>query len=73
MLQSISQEKFIGKVVALAVENCCAVEIVDNKYRIITSKDGPSAWKVYWKRGEYFEERIEQKDTFSPLDGLLKK
>ncbi len=59
--------------VALAVDNCCAVEIIDDSYRIITSRDGANAYRVYWKRGVFYEESIERKEEFSPISSLLGK
>jgi len=59
--------------IVVAVENCCAIEIVDDTYRILTSKDGPGAYKVYWYRGEFREEKIDQKEEFSLLALLTTK
>lgn len=59
--------------VAIAIENCCAIEIKDNTYRIITSKKGAKAYKVYWKNSQYFQEEITQKKDFSSINDLLKK
>ena len=42
-------EKVSG--VAIAVDNCCAIEILDEKYRIISSKPSANAYKVYWSKG----------------------
>jgi len=57
--------------IAIAVENCCAVEIVDDKFKIISSKNTANAYRVYWKDEKYFEERIEKKSQFQPLSRLL--
>ena len=46
--------------VAIALDNCCAVEIIDNKYRIISSKPSANAYKVYWKGDKYYEEIIKK-------------
>lgn len=46
--------------VAIAVENCCAVEIVDDQYRIIDSKPTANAYKVYWQNDTFVEEKIEK-------------
>ena len=54
-------------------DNCSAIEIVNDKYKIITSNGEANAYKIYWKNGKYHEEIIAQKKTFSPLDELLKK
>ena len=59
--------------VAIAVDNCCAVEIIDKKYRVISSKTTANAYKVYWKKGKYFENIISKSEDFSPLSSLLKK
>jgi dipeptidase E len=60
-------------VVALAIDNCCAIEIINDSYRIITSKDGPNAYKVYWRKGIFYEEIIEKKEAFSPVAPLLSR
>ncbi len=59
--------------VAIAVENCCAIEIVDNSFRIIASKSTANAYKVYWQRGKYVEKKIEKTNEFLPLSTLLVK
>lgn len=58
---------------AIAVDNCCAIEIIDGNYRILTSKDGSRAYKVYWYRGEFFEEVIDQKEELTPISSLTNK
>ncbi len=59
--------------IAFAVENCCAIEIVDDSFRIIDSKSAANAYKVYWQRGKYVEEKIEKTNEFLPLSTLLVK
>jgi dipeptidase E len=59
--------------VAIAVANCCAIEIIDNRYRIISSNDGASAYKAFWKNNEYYQEKIEKSFEFSDLKELLNK
>lgn len=59
--------------IAIAIDNSCAVEFVDNTYRIIASKPGAHAYKVYWKRGKYHEEKIVRKKDFTPMSDLLTK
>lgn len=44
--------------VAIAIEDGCAVEIDNNKYRVISFAGG-KAYKVYWKQGKYIQEKIE--------------
>jgi len=57
--------------VAIAVDNCCAVEIINDKYRIISAKKTANAYKVYWKKNKCFEKLIEKSKNFQPLDELL--
>lgn len=59
--------------VAIAIEECCALEVIDDEYRIITSKPKASAYKVYWKNGKYYQEKIVKEKNLLSLDGLLKK
>jgi len=59
--------------VAIAIENCAALEIVDDKYRIITSKSNAKAYAIFWKKGAYYKTEIRQAQEFRPLAQLLKK
>lgn len=59
--------------VAICLENCTAIEIIGDKYRIIQSKPGARAYKAYWKNGNYFVERIAVDGPLKNLDGLLRK
>jgi dipeptidase E len=62
-----------GKGIAIALENCCAIEIVDDKYRIISSKSSAKAYKIYWKNNKYYEEVIKKERKLKLLKNLLKK
>ena len=59
--------------VAIAIENCCAIEIIDNKYKIISSKTSANAYRVYWKNNKFYEEILEKNEKLKPLKNLLKK
>lgn len=59
--------------IAIAIDNCCAIEVIDDKYRIIDSKSSANAYKVYWKNNKYYEEVIKKDTKFKLLDDLLKK
>jgi len=58
---------------AIAVDNCCAMEIIDGKYRVISSKPSANAYKVYWKASKYYEEKIKKEKEWRSLKELLKK
>lgn len=59
--------------VAIAIDNCCAIEVIDDKYRIIDSKPKANAYKVYWRGNKYYEEIIKKEKEFKLLKDLLTK
>jgi dipeptidase E len=59
--------------VALALGDCCALEIMGDTYRVLTSRDAAPAYRVFWRRGEYYEEPLEPTDDFRSLPELLNK
>ena len=59
--------------ISIAIDNCCAIEIIDDKYRIISSKKSANAYKVYWKANKYYEEVIKKEKKFKVLKDLLIK
>lgn len=58
---------------AIALENCAGLEVVDGVWRIITSKKGAKAWRTYWKEGRYHEEALAAQESFRPLEELLRR
>ncbi len=59
--------------IAIALENCTAIEVVDDKYRILTSMKNKNAWKVYWHNGNYIKEKLVKNTDCLPLSDLLVK
>jgi dipeptidase E len=59
--------------VAIALDNCCAIEVIDRKYKIIKYKPTAKAYKVYWKNKKFSEEEIISSETLLPLFNLIKK
>ena len=65
--------------VGLLMSNCSAIEIVDDKYRIITSSGNDRnfskgyIYKAYWNDNEYFETKLSESEDFLPLKGLIEK
>ncbi len=55
----------------IGIDNCCALEVVDGRYRVITSRPGAGAYRVYSRRGEVISVPIRQSVEFSPLADLL--
>jgi dipeptidase E len=59
--------------IAVALEDCAALEIVDSTYRILSSRPGAQGYKIYWHRGIYYKEPLEPKEEYTSLDLLLAK
>lgn len=62
-----------SSLVSIAIENDCAIQIEDGKYRIIASNRKAEAYKVYWKNGKLFEEKLKKNSYFLSLNNLLSK
>ena len=59
--------------VAIALENCAALEVIDDEYRIITSHSDAKAYKIFFTKGEYHKREIEETKEYRPLRELLAK
>lgn len=62
--------------IGVSLSNCAALEIIDDKYRLITSNASSYnikayGLKSYWNGSEYIEEKIEDNDIFKPLKGVI--
>ena len=57
--------------VGVAIDDNCAIEVVDGMYRVITSRVGAGAYKLLGRGGELTTERIVQKEEYEPIDRLL--
>ena len=55
------------KGVALAFENCTALEINGKEYVVLKSKDTAKAWKCYWSKGNYFKKELEESGDIESL------
>lgn len=59
------------KVPAIMLDNS-ALEIIDNKYRILTNDNNSFAQKCYWKNGEYITENIISSE-FKEIEELYER
>lgn len=59
--------------VAVAVDNCCAIEIVEENYRVISTKSSSKAYRTFCNSGTYLEQAITNESKFIPLSELLIK
>ena len=71
MKESLEKKNLVG----IGLSNCCAIEIIDDKYRLIATKNDrlePFAIKCYWDKAEYVTESLTIKEEFEPISNLLK-
>jgi len=61
------------KGVAIALDECCALAVLDDSYRVFASVKGRNGYRVFWKDGKYVEEPLVQSPHFRPLGPLLAK
>lgn len=57
--------------VAVALDNCAAIEIDVDRYRIIASQRRAAAYRVCWSAGKYYQEKLGK--DWQPLAELLDK
>ena len=59
--------------VAIALENCTAIDIADDRYRILTSAPDKNAYCVYWDATGYHREVLQKDGKWRNLPSLLKR
>jgi dipeptidase E len=59
--------------VGIAIDENCAIEFLDDKYRVITSKKSAKAFKVYKEGGKVIFKEIEQRNTLVSIATLYKQ
>ena len=57
--------------IAVALDNCSAIEIQDGTFRILRSKSNANAYIAYWSAGKYNVEPLPTNNNYAPL-ALLK-
>lgn len=77
-LESVKELLKSSEQIGLSMSNCTALEIIDDKYRLITSDASyhnikAYGLKSYWENGKYLEEIIDDSLNFKPLSELLSK
>lgn len=53
---------------AIGLDNCSALMITGDNYRIVTSSPTAAAHLCYWKEGNYFSKKIQPNQKFSLAD-----
>lgn len=57
-------------IVGIGLENNCAIEFVDDRYRIISTNDSANAYKVYKKGAKIYNEIILKDSDFRGINEL---
>ncbi len=57
--------------VAIAMDNCAALEVVGEKARVIASKPDANVYRVYWSGGKYHRVKIEKGRGWGLLADLI--
>ncbi len=55
------------KGVSIAFENCTAIQINGDKYKVLKIKEQSRAWKCYWSKGEYIKHELKSEGTLEEL------
>jgi dipeptidase E len=61
------------KGVAIALDECCALVVHDDAYRVLASVKGRKSYRVFWKDGKFVEEELVPSKQFRPLGPILAK
>lgn len=52
----------------ILLSNCCAIEIVDNNYKIIKSSPDAFAYLMFWKNNQLYKKEISNSGKLTELD-----
>jgi hypothetical protein len=57
----------------IGIDNNCAIEFIDGRYRVISSFKSANAYRVFRKNGEVLVKKILKKKTLSDLGELYSR
>jgi dipeptidase E len=68
-------KKMIEKIggMGIAIDNNCAIEFLDDKFRVITSKNNAKAYRVFKKNGKVISQRIPERKELTPIATLYER
>ncbi len=58
--------------IGVGIDNYCAMEFIDDKFRVITSRSDVGAYKLYKDQQRVVVEQIPQKQEYVPIATLLR-
>ncbi len=62
-------KKYPGQI-GITCDNNVAIEYLDDKFRVLSNKKTSQAYRVYWKRGKFYEEKLENQKDYLSIDSL---
>ena len=62
-------EKYRG--IGIALDDNCAIEFIDDTYRVLASQKGSRGYKIYKREDQIVSERLEHTSSFKKIDSLL--
>ncbi len=65
-------KKYPGHI-GVACDDGVAIAWIDDKFKILSESKNANAYRVYWKRGKFYEEELKNKDEFLPIESLYLK
>ena len=70
----LSLKKMMKKTsgVAIALDNCAALKVVNDKACLITSKISANGYKIFWSKNKYYKEKLA-KNKWVLISDLIKK
>jgi len=57
----------------ITIDNSCAIEFIDGKYKVLSAKKVANAYKVYRKRGKVVVEEIPKDKGYRPVKELYER
>ena len=59
--------------VGIAIDNDCALALVDGGYRVLSAASGAGAYTLFVQCGEVVERRIEANEEYLPVSNLYQR
>ena len=59
--------------IGIAIDNDCALAVVDDGYRVLSAAPDASAYTLFVRNGELTERRIEAAEGYMPLSNLYQR
>lgn len=62
-------KKYPGQI-GIVCDDGVALEYIDDQFKVLNDQPNKSAYRVYWKKGKFFEEKLENDEKFLPIKTL---